>query len=56
MSMHAEALNELGQTTQAYSFIQQVRNRAKLPNLATIKSSMTQKQTRDQIAHERYWN
>lgn len=56
MPMYAGALNELGQITQAYSYIQQVRNRAKLPNLATIKPSMTQEQMRDQIAHERYWN
>jgi starch-binding outer membrane protein, SusD/RagB family len=52
--MYAEALNELGQTTQAYSYIQQVRNRAKLPNLATAKPNMNQEQMRDQIAHERY--
>jgi starch-binding outer membrane protein, SusD/RagB family len=52
--MYAEALNELGQTTQAYSYIQQVRSRAKLPNLATAKPNMSQEQMRDQIAHERY--
>lgn len=52
--MYAEALNELGQTTQAYSYIQQVRNRAKLPDLATVRPNMTQEQMRDQLAHERY--
>ncbi|MFC6103317.1 RagB/SusD family nutrient uptake outer membrane protein [Olivibacter domesticus] len=52
--MYAEALNELGQTTQAYTYIQQVRTRAKLPDLATVKPNMTQEQMRDQLAHERY--
>lgn len=51
--MYAEALNELGRTSEAYPFIQQVRNRVKLPNLATTKPGMTQAQMRDQIAHER---
>ena len=47
-------MNELGITAEAYSFIQQVRNRAKLPNLATVKPGMSQAQMRDQIAHERF--
>lgn len=51
--MHAEALNELNRTAEAYPFIQQVRNRAKLPNLSTTKPGMNQVQMRDQIAHER---
>lgn len=51
--MYAEVLNELGRTTEAYPFIQQVRTRAKLPNLATVRPGMTQTQMRDQIAHER---
>lgn len=51
--MYAEALNEQGQTAQAYQYIQQVRNRAKLPDLATTKPGMTQEQMRDQLAHER---
>ena len=51
--MHAEALNELNQTAAAYPFIQQVRTRAKLPNLATTRPNMTQSQMRDQISHER---
>ncbi|WP_442589757.1 RagB/SusD family nutrient uptake outer membrane protein [Pedobacter sp. AW31-3R] len=51
--MYAEALNELGRTTESYTFIQQVRTRAKLPNLATTKPGMSQVQMRDQIAHER---
>ena len=51
--MYAECLNELGQTTQAYPYIQMVRSRANLPDLATTKPGMTQAQMRDQLAHER---
>ena len=51
--MYAEVLNETNRTTQAYPFIQQVRTRAKLADLATTKPGMTQAQMRDQLAHER---
>lgn len=51
--MYAEVLNETGRTAEAYSYIQQVRSRAKLPNLATVKPGMSQSQMRDQLAHER---
>jgi starch-binding outer membrane protein, SusD/RagB family len=51
--MYAEVLNELNRTAEAYPFIQQVRSRAKLPNLATVKPNMSQEQMREQIAHER---
>jgi hypothetical protein len=51
--MYGEVLNELNRTAEAYPFIQQVRTRAGLPNLATVKPGMTQAQMRDQIAHER---
>lgn len=51
--MYAECLNELGQTGSAYSYIQQVRSRANLPDLAVVRPGMTQQQMRDQIAHER---
>ncbi len=51
--MHAEALNELNRPAEAYPFIQQVRNRAKLPNLAIVKPNMNQTQMREQIYHER---
>ncbi len=53
LMMYAECLNELGQTAQAYPFIQQVRDRVNLPDLATVRPNMTQQQMRDQIAHER---
>jgi hypothetical protein len=51
--MYAEVLNETGRTAQAYPFIQQVRSRANLPDLATVKPNMSQPQMRDQLAHER---
>lgn len=51
--MYAEVLNETGQTADAYSYIQQVRTRANLPNLATVRPNMSQEQMRDQLAHER---
>lgn len=54
LMLHAEALNELGRTTEAYGFIQQVRSRVRLPDLTTTKPGMSQQEMRDQIAHERY--
>jgi hypothetical protein len=51
--MYAECLNEAGQTAQAYPFIQKVRGRVGLPDLATAKPGLTQAQMRDQLAHER---
>ncbi len=54
LMMYAECLNETGHTADAYQFIQQVRTRAGLANLATIKPAMTQDQMRDQISHERF--
>ena len=51
--MYAEVLNETGRTADAYAYIQQVRDRAHLPNLATVKPNMTQDEMRDQLAHER---
>lgn len=51
--MYAEVLNELGKTADAYTYIQQVRSRANLPDLATAKPGLTADQMREQIAHER---
>lgn len=51
--MYAECLNEANQTAAAYPYIQKVRGRAGLPDLATVKPNMTQAQMRDQLAHER---
>ncbi|MBF4464728.1 RagB/SusD family nutrient uptake outer membrane protein [Flavobacterium sp. LC2016-12] len=52
--MYAECLNETGDTPGAYSYIQMVRNRVGLPNLATTKPGMSQEQMREQIGHERF--
>lgn len=51
--MYAEVLNELDQTDAAYAYIQLVRDRANLPDLAVAKPGMTQEEMRDQLAHER---
>lgn len=51
--MYAECLNETGNTAGAYTYIQMVRDRVNMPNLATTSPGMTQAQMRDQIAHER---
>jgi len=51
--MYAEVLNETGNTAGAYPYIQQVRDRAKLPDLATVRPNMTQQEMRDQLGHER---
>jgi hypothetical protein len=47
--MHAEALNELGQTPNAYAYINEVRNRANLGAL----SGLTQQQFADAVLKER---
>lgn len=48
--MKAEALNELGQTSQAEIPLNKVRNRAGLPN---ITSGLTKDQFREKVLHER---
>jgi tetratricopeptide (TPR) repeat protein len=52
--MYAETLNETGDTPGAYTYIQMVRNRVGLPDLATTKPGMDQTQMREQIGHERF--
>jgi hypothetical protein len=52
--MYAECLNETSATSEAYTWIQKVRDRVGLPSLLTAKPNMTQAQMRDQIAHERF--
>ncbi len=52
--MYAECLNETSDTPGAYTYIQMVRNRVGLPNLATTKPGMSQAQMREQIGHERF--
>lgn len=51
--MYAEALNETGNTAEAYNYIQQVRDRAGLPDLKTVKPGLGQVGMRDQLGHER---
>jgi tetratricopeptide (TPR) repeat protein len=52
--MYAECLNETGDTPGAYTYIQMVRDRVNLPNLATVKPNMSQTQMKEQIGHERF--
>lgn len=51
--MYAETLNALERTAEAYPFIQQVRDRANLPDLAVSKPGLSKSQMQEQIAHER---
>lgn len=51
--MYAEALNEMGQTANAAGYMQQVRDRAGLPDRTSEFAAMSQQQFRDQLAHER---
>lgn len=55
--LYAEALNELGQTSDAYEYINKVRARANIPNLenSTVFTGIGNDQTkmRKQIIHER---
>lgn len=46
----AEALNESGRTTEAYTYINAIRERAGLPGLA---AGLNKEQMRDKIKHER---
>lgn len=52
--MYAEALNETGNTSLAYDYVQIVRDRVNLPDLRTVKPNMTQQEMFEQIAHERF--
>lgn len=52
--MYAECLNETGDTQGAYTYIQMVRDRVNLPDLATAKPGLSQAQMREQIGHERF--
>ncbi len=51
--LYAEALNELGRTQEAYPYIQEVRDRASLPDLSTTRPGMNQAEMRDWITRER---
>lgn len=51
--MYAEALNATGKTTQAYTYVDQVRQRAGLAKLSVAKPGLTQDQFLTQLKHER---
>jgi hypothetical protein len=51
--LYGECLNELGRTSEAYPYIQEVRDRANLRDLAVVHPNMTQEQMREQLDHER---
>ena len=51
--MYAEALNEIGQTAQAYPYVDRVRVRAGLAPLSTAMPGLSQQELRDQLKHER---
>lgn len=51
--LYAEALNALGQTTAAYPFVDQVRQRAGLQKLSITQPGLTQAAFLTQLKHER---
>ncbi len=51
--LYAEALNATGKTTQAYTYVDQVRQRAGLPTLTIAKPGLTQTLFLAQLKHER---
>jgi len=51
--MYAEALNGLNRTTEAYPFVDRVRQRAGLATLTATKPGMNQTQFLTQLKHER---
>jgi len=52
--MYAETQNELGNTAAAARYIQQVRDRANLPDREAEFAALSQDAMRDRIAHERF--
>lgn len=51
--MYAEALNALGQTGQAYPYVDRVRQRAGLAPLSAVMPGLNQQQFLEQLKHER---
>lgn len=51
--MYAEAQNELNDQATAAQYIQQVRDRANMPDRESEFATLTQEEMRDRIAHER---
>ncbi len=51
--MYAEALNNLNRTTDAYQYVDRVRQRSGLARLSVIRPGMSQAQFQQQLEHER---
>ena len=51
--LYAEALNELGQTAQAYPYVDRVRQRSGLAPLSTVMPGLDKEQFLNQLKHER---
>lgn len=51
--MYAEALNNIGQTTAAYTHVDRVRQRSGLARLSVTRPGMSQTQFQQQLEHER---
>ncbi|MFC6997036.1 RagB/SusD family nutrient uptake outer membrane protein [Rufibacter roseus] len=51
--MYAEALNAVGRTTDAYQYVDRVRQRAGLARLTDVKPNLSQTAFLEQIKHER---
>lgn len=51
--LYAECLNELGQTAQAYPYVDRVRQRANLASLEATKPGMSKAAFLEQLKHER---
>jgi hypothetical protein len=51
--LYAEALNEEGRTTEAYQYVDRVRERAGLAKLTVTRPGLTKDLFREQIKHER---
>ena len=51
--MYAEALNNIGNTNNAYQYVDRVRQRAGLRRLSDVRPGMSQAQFQQQLEHER---
>jgi hypothetical protein len=51
--MYAEALNGIDQTTEAYEYVDRVRERAGLEKLSVVKPGLSKDQFLTQLMHER---
>lgn len=51
--MYAETLNALGRTSEAYQYVDRVRERVNLPALSQVMPGLNQQQFLEQLKHER---